>query len=674
VVEALLGYGGMGEVYRARHEVLDRDVAIKVLRPFLAGDAAAAARFRDEVKAVAKLGAHPNVVAAMHASEREGRLYLVMEHVPGGDLRRLVAAEGPLPPERARRYVRQAAAGLAHAHAAGLVHRDVKPSNLLLGEDDVVKVVDLGLSRLAMSEARPRWADELVGSLDYMAPEQADDPEKADARSDLYALGCTLHFLLAGRPPFADRLMLKKLMAHATQAPEPIPGLPAGLQRVLDKLLAKAPADRYQSAAELVDALDALDSDWSVSSAEQARADATSDNERAARLSKMPVNGAPSRDAGWAPKLAWLFGLGLAAALIGLVVLWQRGAPEPAPPPTEGDAGAPAPPPVPTLGLGTPVEGALAEGDELLPKTGSWLDAYRVPVEAGVSYVATLRSREVDPHLVVRSARGWEIASSDDAPGLGSTAQVVWRAEADGEVEVVAACTREARPGSYLLDVARLEARELVAGEVLEGELGAASGRFYGDDTPMDRWWLAATLGETYVVEMRSEAFSPAVFVLSDDGGILTRGEALGEGGSRVVFTAEQTGFVFVAANVAREGEGAYTIELGTELAGELLFDETGMLAEGDARAGDESWYDPYPLEVVAGRTYVITMRSDDFDTYILLVDADGKRLARNDDAIGTDSRLVYTADATRPLQVFANSYAAGMTGQYRVTARALPE
>merc|ERR1712025_1512039 len=147
----------------------------------------------------------------MHASEREGRLYLVMEHVPGGDLRRLVAAEGPLPPERARRYVRQAAAGLAHAHAAGLVHRDVKPSNLLLGEDDVVKVVDLGLSRLAMSEARPRWADELVGSLDYMAPEQADDPEKADARSDLYALGCTLHFLLAGRPPFADRLMLKKL-------------------------------------------------------------------------------------------------------------------------------------------------------------------------------------------------------------------------------------------------------------------------------------------------------------------------------------------------------------------------------------------------------------------------------------------------------------------------------
>jgi len=665
-VEELLGYGGMGEVYRARHSVLDREVAIKVMRPVLARDARAAERFREEVKAIAKLGAHPNVVSAMHASEHEGRLYLVMEHVPGGDLRRLVAADGPVDAARARRYLREAAAGLAHAHAAGLVHRDVKPSNLLVSEDDTVKVVDLGLARLVMSEVPgARWADELVGSLDYMAPEQADDPNAADARSDLYALGCTFYFLLTGAPPFADRLMLKKLMAHAAQQPAPIVGLHEGLHRILDKLLAKKPEDRFQSAPELIAALDAMDSDWGVRSAKRALEDSVSDNERLARLSRPPVNEAPKRERGLARVLAWTFALLFGATLATLLVVLFT--PEPEPP-------TPTPIPERTLGLGEPIEGRLEDGDETLPKTGSYLDAYLLPVEAGTSYVATMRSRDVDPSLVLRSDRRWEIATNDDAPGLGSTAQIVWRAEEDGEVELVAASVQQARTGRYLLSVTALGGAELVADEPVEASLGDTSARFWGDDTSMDRYWLPVTLGETYIVEMQTEGFKPAVFVMSDDGNVLQAGQSLSETASRVVYTAVETGFVYVAANAANEGEGPYTLTLKNEMAGELVLDQTGILAEGDERAGDESYYDPYPLEVEEGRTYVISMRSEDFDTYLLLVDESDKRIARNDDAMGTDSRIVWHAETTQPLRIFANSYTAGLTGQYRITARLLPE
>ncbi len=674
-VERLLGYGGMGEVYCARHAVLDREVAIKVMRPVLAEDPRALERFREEVKAVAKLGAHPNVVAAMHASEHEGRLYLVMEYVPGGDLQQLVAAEGPLDAPRAAAYLRQAAAGLQHAHAAGLVHRDVKPSNLLLAPEPpskdgrgegTVKVVDLGLARLVMGgERSPRWADELVGSLDYMAPEQADDPNAADARSDLYALGCTFYFLLTGAPPFAERLTLKKLMAHATQAPAPVPDLHEGLQRILDTLLAKRPVDRFQTATELVKALDALDSEWGVQSPKRALEDSESDNERLEEAGEPPRNGAPGGARDGARLLAWGFALLFAATLTALLVVVLRPEPEP----------RPVAPVVATLGFGAPIEGLLEATDERLPKTGSYLDAYPLEVEAGTTYVATMRSRAVDPALVLRSARGWEMAASDDAPGLGSTAQIVWRAEASGEVELVATSEQEARTGAYVLSVTALTDPELRAEVAVEGVLDAESSRFWEDDTPMDRYWLPVTLGETYLIEMGAESFQPATFVMSDEGTVLQAGAPLNEAASRVVYTATSTGVVFVAANLSTqdEGLGAYTLTLQNVLAGALLLDETGLLAEGDARARDESFYDPYPIEVEAGRTYVISMSSEDFDTYLLLVDAEDERIARNDDALGTDSRLVWRAPTTGTYRIFANSYAPGTTGAYRVTARALP-
>ncbi len=662
-VVSLLGYGGMGEVYLARHTVLDREVAIKVLRSVLAEDSGAIDRFREEVKSIAKLGAHPHVVGAMHAAEHEGRLYLVMEYVPGGDLHQLVATEGPIDADRARRFIREAAAGLAHAHAAGLVHRDIKPSNLLLapgeGDGGTIKVVDLGLARLILDGRRsPHWADELVGSLDYMAPEQADDPAAADARSDLYSLGCTLYFLLAGKPPFAERLTLKKLMAHATQAPAPIDGVPEGLHRILDELLAKKPDERIQSAAELLDALDALDS----GGRELERA-ATSTRDEPAGEAPQPV----FDDAGAKGRAGRRLGASVFAILAGLAIVALLA-------PSLREDPVPPEPESRTLGVGEPFEGTLRPEDERLPKSGAFLDAYPVELKAGTTYIVTMTSRAFDPSLVLRSERGWEVATNDDAPGLGGTAQIVWTAEHNETMEIVATSEHAERTGTYLVSVTQLDDDELVEGEAVEGTLSSDSLRFHDDGTPMDRYWLPVTVGETYVIEMHSDDFGPATFVMSDQGTVIQAGSALDANSSRAVYNATSTGFVFVVANVSvGSGEGAYTLTLQSVLAGELVFDETGLLTEGDERARDDSFYDPYPLEVEAGHTYVISMESEDFDTYLLLVDEEEARIAANDDAIGTDSRLVWRAERTQSLRVFANSYAAGMTGEYQIRARELP-
>jgi WD40 repeat protein/serine/threonine protein kinase len=265
-----LGEGGMGQVFKARHCKLGRVVALKVIHPECLADADSVRRFRREIQAAAQLD-HPHVVRAYDAGEAGGRHFLVMECVAGIDLKRLVKERGPLPVAEACAYARQAALGLQHAHERGMVHRDVKPSNLLLVREPdglgVVKLLDLGLVRLARTAdgAEPTtfteegWA---AGTPDYLAPEQASDPRKADARSDLYSLGCTLYFLLAGRPPFPDGSATDKLIKHAMLDPVPVEQLradvPPGLAAMLRKLLAKRPEDRFQTAADLAEALAAL--------------------------------------------------------------------------------------------------------------------------------------------------------------------------------------------------------------------------------------------------------------------------------------------------------------------------------------------------------------------------------------------------------------------------------
>jgi hypothetical protein len=257
----LVGKGGMGAVYRAEHRHMGRPVAIKVLKPALLGDADSLARFQREVHAVSRLD-HDNIVRAYDADSAGGLHFLVMEFVPGTTLDRLVQERGPLPVRQACEYVSQAARGLQYAHERGLVHRDIKPSNLLVTPEGRVKILDFGLARL-LRDADPGESDTgagtVLGTANYMAPEQGLDPHAADIRADVYSLGCTLYHLLAGQPPFPGGSFARKLREHQTQ---PLPALsafrsdvPAGLVAVLRWMTAKDPRQRYQTPGEVALAL-----------------------------------------------------------------------------------------------------------------------------------------------------------------------------------------------------------------------------------------------------------------------------------------------------------------------------------------------------------------------------------------------------------------------------------
>ncbi|HWB11429.1 MAG TPA: protein kinase [Pirellulales bacterium] len=257
-----LGEGGMGVVYKARHTRLDKIVALKVLSADRLKDADALARFSREMLAVGRLD-HPNIVRATDAGEIDGTHFLVMEHVVGKDLSRIAFEHGPLRVADACEAVRQAAIGLQHAHENGLVHRDIKPGNLML-TGSLVKILDLGLARLHAEQELGELTSrsDVVGTVDYMAPEQAANTRSADIRADVYSLGCTLYKLLTGAAPFASAAYptaTSKLLAHANRVPQPVreirPDVPVRLAAVIEKMLAKAKADRFATPGELADAL-----------------------------------------------------------------------------------------------------------------------------------------------------------------------------------------------------------------------------------------------------------------------------------------------------------------------------------------------------------------------------------------------------------------------------------
>jgi WD40 repeat protein len=256
----LLGVGGMGAVWLAEHKVMGRRVALKFLRPEFLARPGAAERFHREVKAAATLS-HLNIVAA-HDAERAGDAhFLVMEFVRGETLAQRVHCQGPLPIAEACRAVQDAARGLGHAHEHGLVHRDIKPHNLMWAPDGTVKVLDFGLAALhGAGQGDLTHSAQLMGTPDYIAPEQAENPHAADARSDIYSLGCTLFYLLTGQVPFPGDSVLKKLDAHRAGR---FPSLsarranvPRGLGKVLARMTARRPADRFQTATAVVEALE----------------------------------------------------------------------------------------------------------------------------------------------------------------------------------------------------------------------------------------------------------------------------------------------------------------------------------------------------------------------------------------------------------------------------------
>jgi hypothetical protein len=250
-IEAVAGRGGMGVVYRATQLALDRVVALKVVAPDLVEDATVRARFLRESKIAASLE-HPHVLPIYYAGEEDGVAYIAMRYVEGDDLRSLVRREGALPPARAARIVAQVASALDAAHAAGLVHRDVKPANVLLGPEDHVYLTDFGLTKHALSMSGQTREGQWVGTLDYVAPEQIRG-ERVDARADVYALGCVLVYALTGAPVFRRDRDEAKLWAHLSAPPDPpsARGVPAAFDAVVLRALAKRPEERQPSAGDL---------------------------------------------------------------------------------------------------------------------------------------------------------------------------------------------------------------------------------------------------------------------------------------------------------------------------------------------------------------------------------------------------------------------------------------
>ncbi|HKH23098.1 MAG TPA: protein kinase [Solirubrobacterales bacterium] len=257
-VERVLGHGGMGIVYLARQLELERPVALKVIRPELAHDRHFRARFRSESRTAASIH-HPRVVTVFAAGELDGLLYVAMRYVPGEDLGRSIAARGLIRPERAAELIAQVGDGLDAVHAAGLVHRDVKPANVIVedpGRDGRAGafLTDFGLAKAAAATDGLTATGEVIGSVDYMAPEQIESGP-IDARTDVYALGCVLFHALSGRVPYAERESSAKMWAHLNEPPpaagSTTAGVPRGLDAVIRRAMAKDPAERFPSAGDL---------------------------------------------------------------------------------------------------------------------------------------------------------------------------------------------------------------------------------------------------------------------------------------------------------------------------------------------------------------------------------------------------------------------------------------
>ncbi len=251
-----LGSGGVGQVWRAVDTVLGRTVAVKALRPELAGHSQMADRFRAEAQTLARLN-HPNIATLHCLVEEAGQLYMVLEHVEGQTFAQLLRVRGALEIDRAFELFHPALDGLEHAHEAGVIHRDVKPSNLMVDARGLVKVMDFGIARLGGSERVTRTGH-LVGTPEYMSPEQIRG-EDVTVRSDVYSLGLLLYALLAGRPPFQREGEFDVMRAQVEGPPPPlsdfVSGVPESLERAMLRALEKDPAARYASVAQFRDAL-----------------------------------------------------------------------------------------------------------------------------------------------------------------------------------------------------------------------------------------------------------------------------------------------------------------------------------------------------------------------------------------------------------------------------------
>ena len=252
-----IGSGGMSHVYLAEQTIIRRRVALKVLPPAKQTDEVYLDRFRREAKAAAQLD-HPNIVRAYDVDFQDNVHFLVMEFIDGATLFQTVKDQGPLEFDRVAKYISESALGLEHAHQAGLIHRDVKPSNLIVTNDSVVKVLDLGLALICddlVDNEELTNPDLVVGTADYLSPEQARQSHEVDHRTDIYSLGCTMYYLISGRPPFMGGSFTQRILKHQIETPESLkklrPDCPPEFVSICSQMMEKSPDDRFESMEQI---------------------------------------------------------------------------------------------------------------------------------------------------------------------------------------------------------------------------------------------------------------------------------------------------------------------------------------------------------------------------------------------------------------------------------------
>ena len=257
-----IGTGGMSSVYLAKHTRMGDKRAIKVLPKARVGDATYLARFQLEAQAIASLN-HPNIVLAHDIDNEDDVHYIVMEHVDGLDLHQLVKRDGPFDCSIAADVIAKTARGLDHAHNKGIIHRDVKPANILIDQEGRVKILDMGLALVKAGDDESLTVannENVLGTADYLAPEQAINSHGVDRRADIYGLGCTMYYLIAGKPPFGDGTLAQRIARHQKEMPKPLrevrPECPGELEGICVKMIQKDPKYRYQTAAEVAEALE----------------------------------------------------------------------------------------------------------------------------------------------------------------------------------------------------------------------------------------------------------------------------------------------------------------------------------------------------------------------------------------------------------------------------------
>lgn len=258
-----IGVGGMGQVFLCEHTFMRKRMAVKVLPPTKAEDPVSLGRFYREARVASGLE-HPNIVRTFDIDQDGPLHFLVMEYMDGTSLLEIVKRFGPMNVARACHYIRQACCGLQYAHSRGMIHRDIKPGNILVDRQGVAKLLDMGLARFYHDEQDQltlKYDDKnVLGTADYVAPEQTRDSRNIDIRADVYGMGATFYYILAGQPPFPEATIAEKLIAHQTKKPTPLRDLrseiPQGVARIIEKMMAKDPKDRYQTPQEVVDALE----------------------------------------------------------------------------------------------------------------------------------------------------------------------------------------------------------------------------------------------------------------------------------------------------------------------------------------------------------------------------------------------------------------------------------